>query len=89
VIAVVDAATGHRLILIGLLALAPCCAVPTGRWRRTAATGAVALGLGVLLGVPDGVFATYIQYTFLAAIAFVACVATACSAVIQRRQVAG
>jgi cation:H+ antiporter len=88
-IAVVDAATGHRLILIGLLALAPCCAVPAGRWRRTAATGALALGLGVLLGFPDQVFATFVQYMFLAAIAVVACVATGCAAVIQRRQPAG
>jgi len=87
-VAVVDAATGHRLILIGLLALGPCCAVATGRWRRTAATGALALGLGVLLGVPDGVFATVVQYALLAAIGFVACAATACAAVIQRRRTA-
>ena len=85
-IAAVDAATGHRLVLIGLLALGPCCALVTGRWRRTAASGAIALGLGVLLGLPDGVFATYIQYAFLAAIAIVACFATACAAVIEQRQ---
>ncbi|HTJ68101.1 MAG TPA: hypothetical protein VL551_11275 [Actinospica sp.] len=85
-IAVVDAATGHRLVLIGLLAIGPCCALVSGRWRGTAATGAIALGLGVLLGLPDGVFATYIQYAFLAAIAIVGCVATACAAVIEQRQ---
>jgi cation:H+ antiporter len=84
-VAAVDAATGHRLILMGLLAFGPCCALLSGRWRRTAATGAVALGLGVLLGVPDQVFATATQYTFLAAVALVACVATACAAVIERR----
>ena len=86
VIAAVDAATGHRLILMGLLAFGPCCALLSGRWRRTAASGVIALGLGVLLGVPDGVFATFIQYAFLAAIAVVACSATACAAVIERRQ---
>jgi cation:H+ antiporter len=85
VIAAVDAATGHRLILMGLLAFGPCCALLSGRWRRTAATGAIALGLGVLLGVPDQVFATATQYTFLTAVALVACVATACAAVIERR----
>jgi cation:H+ antiporter len=85
-VAAVDAATGHRLILIGLLALGPCCALLGGRWRRTAATGLIALGLGVLLGVPDGVFATYIQYAFLAAIAIVACFTTACAAVIEQRR---
>jgi len=86
VVAAVDAATGHRLILIGLLAFGPCCALLTGRWRRTAASGAIALGLGVLLGVPDGVFATFVQYAFLAAIAIVACSATACAAVIERHR---
>jgi Ca2+/Na+ antiporter len=83
-IAVVDAATGHRLILIGLLAFGPCCALLTGRWRRTAAIGAIALALGVVLGVPDGVFATFIQFAFLTAITIVACSATACAAVIER-----
>jgi hypothetical protein len=83
--AAVDAATGHRLILMGLLALGPCCALLSGRWRRTAATGAIALGLGVLFGVSDQVFATATQYTFLTAVALVACAATASAAVIERR----
>ena len=86
VIAVADAATGHRLILMGLLAFGPCCALLSGRWRHTAATGGIALGLGVLLGVPDGVFDTFTQYVFLAAIAVVAGVATTCAVVIERRQ---
>lgn len=88
-VSIADAATGHRLVLIGLLAFGPCCAVPTGRWRRTAAAGALALGLGVLLGIPDGVFGTFVQYAFLAAIVVVACFATACAAVIQQRSTAG
>ena len=61
----------------------------TGQWRRTAATGTLALGLGVLLGIPDGVFGTFVQYVFLAAIVVVACFATACAAVIQQRRTAG
>jgi cation:H+ antiporter len=85
VVATADAVTGHRIILMGLLALGPCCALVTGRWRRTAAVGALAFGLGVLLGVPDQVFATYIQYVFLAAIAVVAITATAGAAVIEHR----
>ena len=83
-VAAVDAATGHRLILMALLALGPCCALLTGRWRRTAATGVLALGLGVALGVPDQVFATYIQYVSLAAIAVVASTAIAGAVVIER-----
>ena len=85
VVATVDAVTGHRIILMGLLAAGPCCALLSGRWRRTAATGLLALGLGVLLGVPDHVFATYTQYAFLAAIAVVAVTATGGTAVIERR----
>jgi len=77
-----DAATGRHLILIGLLAAGPVTAVPTGRWRRTALTGAQALGLGALLGVPDGVFATAVQYAFLAAIVVVTAFATAGAALI-------
>jgi cation:H+ antiporter len=85
-VAAVDAATGHRLILMGLLALGPCCTLLSGRWRTTAASGMVALGLGVLLGVPDDVFATFVQYAFLTEIAVVAGSATACAAVLERRR---
>ena len=85
-VAAVDAVTGHRIILMGLLALGPCLALLTGRWRRTAAVGGLAFGLGVLLGLPDQVFATYIQYAFLAAIAVVAATATTGAAVIERRR---
>ena len=44
--AALDAATGSHLILIGALAARPCCALLTGRWRRTALTGVFALSLG-------------------------------------------
>jgi len=85
-VAALDAVTGRRVILIGLLIAGPCCAMLTGRWRCTAATSTVALGLGVALGVPDGVFATYIQYAFLAAIGVVAVCATAWAALIEHRR---
>jgi len=85
-VAAVDAATGHRLILMALLAFGPCFALLTGRWRRTAATGVLALALGVMLGVPDEVFATEIQYVSLAAIAAAALSATAGAVVIERRR---
>ena len=86
VVTVIDAATGHRLILMALLALGPCCALATRRWRRTAATGVLALSLGVLLGIPDQVFATYIQYASLAVIAAAAAASTAGAAVLQHRR---
>jgi cation:H+ antiporter len=85
-VAAADAVTGHRVILMGLLALGPCLALLTGRWRRTAAVGGLAFGLGVLVGVPDQVFATYVQYTFLGAIAVVTATATTGAAVIEHRR---
>ena len=38
-VAVVDAALGHRVILIGLLIAGPCCVLLTGRWIPTGLTG--------------------------------------------------
>ena len=86
-VAALDAATGSRLILIGALIAGPCCALLTGRWRRTALTGVFALSLGVLLGVPDGIFSTYEHYAFLAAIAVVTVAATLSAAYLQRRAI--
>ena len=81
-----DAATGHHLILIGLLIIGPCCALLTGRWALTALTGAWSLGLGTLTAVPDGIWGTGEQYAFLTAVALVALVATLSAVVIQRHR---
>jgi cation:H+ antiporter len=86
VIAAGDAASGPRLILIGLLACAPCCALLIARWAATAATTGLALALGIVLGFPDQIFATVTQYAFLAAIAVVGMAATAGAAVLQRQR---
>jgi hypothetical protein len=48
-------------------------------------TGLFALSLGILLGVPDGIFRTYEHYAFLAAIAVVTVTATLSAAYLQRR----
>ena len=81
-----DAASGPHLILIGLLITGPCGALLTGRWAPTAAAGGLALALGVILGVPDQIFATITQYAFLAAVAVAAVTVTAAaSAVILQR----
>jgi hypothetical protein len=50
--AVVDAWTGRRLVLSGLVLLGPCCVLLTGRWLRTAVAGAWAVGLVGVLGIP-------------------------------------
>ena len=86
VIAVCDAASGPHLILIGLLVIGPVGVLLTGRWTLTAATSCLAVALGVALGVPDQIFATVTQYTFLAAIAAVGTTATAGAAVLQHQR---
>jgi cation:H+ antiporter len=85
-IAACDAASGPHLILIGLLIAGPCCALLTARWLPTAIAGGYALALGVVLGVPDQIFATLTQYAFLAAVAVTALTATAGAAVLQTRR---
>jgi hypothetical protein len=85
VIAACDAASGPHLILIGLLIAGPCCALLTGRWVPTAVASCLALALGVVLGVPDQIFATMTQYAFVSAVAVVGLTATAGAAILQRR----
>jgi cation:H+ antiporter len=82
VVAAIDAATGHRVVLIGLLICGPCLALLSGRWLPTAATGVCACGLAVLLGWPDGIWATGTHFAFVAAIAVVAAAATSGAAMI-------
>ena len=85
-VAACDAASGPHLILIGLLIAGPCCALLTARWALTAVASGFAVLLGVVLGVPDQIFATITQYAFLAAVAAVGMTATAGAAVLQRQR---
>jgi cation:H+ antiporter len=85
VIAACDAASGPHLILIGLLICGPCCALLTARWQLTAACAGLAVALGIVLGVPDQIFATATQYAFVAAVAAAGTVSTAVAAVLQRQ----
>jgi cation:H+ antiporter len=84
VIAAIDAATGHHLILIGLLVMGPCIALLTAKWLPTTLAGAWACGLAVLLGLPDGIWATATHIAFITAVAIVSMTAAASSAVIGR-----
>jgi len=83
-VAAADALLGHRVILIGLLIVGPCCGVLTGRWSRTALLGGWAVGLAVVLGVPDDIWGTVTQYAFLSAVVVVAVVSTVVSVTIER-----
>ena len=86
IVAACDAASGPHLILIGLLSCGPCCALLTARWAPTAASGCVAIALGIVLGIPDQIFATLTQYAFLAAVTVPTAIATAGAAVLQRHR---
>jgi hypothetical protein len=85
VVAACDAASGPHLILIGLLITGPVGALLTARWTLTAAATVFAVALGVVLGVPDKIFATVTQYAFPAAVAAAGTAAVAGAAVLQRR----
>ena len=78
-----DAALGHRVVLIGLLIVGPCCSLLSGRWSPTALAGVWATGLAVLLGLPDGIWASRTHLTFIAAVALVAVVTTAAAVILQ------
>jgi cation:H+ antiporter len=86
VIAACDAASGPHLILIGLLICGPCCALLTARWPLTAASAIFAAALGVVLGIPDQIFATATQYAFVAAVAVTGTVSTLGAAALQHRR---
>jgi phosphoserine phosphatase RsbU/P len=57
-IALLDAGTGRRASLLGLLIAGPLLAAASLDAQRTALIGLYAVGLAVLLGIPDGVFGT-------------------------------
>jgi hypothetical protein len=74
--AVADAATGRRIVLSGLVLLGPLTVSFTGRWLRTALAGVWATGLVVVLGVPDGIWGSGLQFSLIAASVIVAAVST-------------
>lgn len=86
VLALAFAYSSPRLILIGLLITGPCCTLLTGRWALTILTSGLALALGVLLGIPDQIFATITQYAFLAAATTIGLTAMLSAAIIQHQR---
>jgi hypothetical protein len=85
-IAACDSLLGRRVILIGLLIVGPCCALLAGRWAMTASTGVWVLLLALLLGIPDGIWATKTHAILIAAIAAVSVTATVTAALIERNR---
>lgn len=85
VIGAVDAALGHLVLLVGLQVAGPCFALLTGRWTKTALVSVWAVGLAVLVGVPDRIWGTKTAFAFLVAVALTGVICTACAAIIQHR----
>jgi hypothetical protein len=83
VIAAWDASV-HQ-VLVGLLAIGPCCAILAGRWRSTAVVGAWAVLLAAVMGICDGIWGTAAYALFLGAIGATAIGATLAAALIERR----
>ncbi len=83
VIAIVDALLGPRIILIALLMLGPCCALFSARRVSTAQAGAVAVGLALVLALPDGIWGSVAQFAFTGAILLVAIACTWAAGIIE------
>jgi hypothetical protein len=75
-VAVADACTGRHVVLSGLALLGPVCVFFTGRWLRTALAGAWAIGLVVVLGVPDGIWGSRLETLLICAAVVVAVIST-------------
>lgn len=74
--AVLDAATGRRIVLSGLVLLGPLCVFFTGCWLRTAVAGAWATCLVVILGIPDGIWGSRLEAFLITLAVFVAALTT-------------
>jgi cation:H+ antiporter len=83
-IAAIDGAAGRHIVLIGFLIAGPCCALLTARWLLTAFTGLLAAGLAVVLGIPDGIWATGTHLTFIGSVVAVAASCTCAAALITK-----
>ncbi len=71
IIAVADSLLGSRVILIGLLIIGPCCALLGGRRASAGQAGAIAVGLSLVLALPDGIWGTTAQFAFTGAVLMV------------------
>jgi cation:H+ antiporter len=82
-VASVDAVSGPRIVLIGLLIIGPCGALLTGRRLPTAVAGLWATGLAVVLGLPDGIWGTATHVAFFVAVGLIALITTVAAGVIS------
>lgn len=52
-----DGLLGPRVIFIGLMMIGPCCVLFSARRISPAQAGGIAVGLSLLLALPDGIWA--------------------------------
>jgi hypothetical protein len=74
--AVVDASTGRRMVLSGLVLLGPVCVFFTGRWLRTAVAGGWTACLVAILGVSDGIWGSRLEALLITSAVLVAALGT-------------
>lgn len=86
VVAVVDVVVGSRVGFLPMLSLGPAFASLVGGLRRTAAIGALALALCVVLGFYDGLFQERRGYTAIISVAGVSVASVAATAGRLRRE---
>jgi hypothetical protein len=82
-IAAADAMLSH-VILIPLLAVGPFCGLLTGRWARTATVGIWTIALAILLGIPDEIWGTHMQFVYLGFVAAASLLSTSAATVIEK-----
>jgi hypothetical protein len=73
-----------RVDLTGLLVIAPCSALLSGGWTRTATVGLLAVGLALILGAVSGTETTVEHLAFTAAVGLVAIANTVSAAWLER-----
>ena len=82
-IAAADTVLGSRVILISLLMVGPCCALFSARRVSTAQAGGIAVGLALLLALPDAIWGTTAQFAFTGAVLLVAVACTWAAGILE------
>ena len=78
-----DVLLGPRVILIALLMVGPCCALFGARRSSAGRAGAIAVGLALLLALPDGIWGTLAQFAFTGAVLMVAIACTWAAGILE------
>jgi hypothetical protein len=78
-----DALLGPRVILIALLMVGPCCSLFGAKRSSAGWAGAIAVGLALLLALPDGIWGTAAQFAFTGAVLMVAIACTWAAGILE------